>query len=41
VRGVFLKGTGLAVLWPQMVALSLLGAIVLGVSVWRFRQRLE
>lgn len=41
VRGVFLKGAGIALLWPQMVALLVLGVAVLSVSVWRFRQRLE
>jgi len=41
VRGVFLKGTGIAVLWPQMMALLLFGLIVFGASIWRFRRRLE
>lgn len=39
IQDVFLKGVGLAVLWPQMVALALLGAALLGLSVLRFRQR--
>ena len=41
VRGVFLKGTGIEVLWPQMVALLIFGVVIFGLSVWRFRRRLE
>lgn len=41
IRGIFLKGNGLAVLWPQMLALLLLGAAVFTVSTLRFRKRLE
>jgi ABC-2 type transport system permease protein len=41
VRGIFLKGTGMAVLWPQMVALLVFGVIVLGVSALRFHKRLD
>lgn len=40
-RGSFLKGTGLAVLWPQMLAMSMLGAALLAVSVLRFRKSLD
>jgi ABC-2 type transport system permease protein len=40
IQDVFLKGVGLAVLWPQMAGLALLGAALLGLSVLRFRQRL-
>ncbi len=40
IRGLFLKGNGLAVLWPQFAALFLLGVAVLTVSVLRFRKRL-
>jgi ABC-2 type transport system permease protein len=39
VRGVFLKGTGLAVLWPQHLALALLAALILTVAVRRFARR--
>jgi ABC-2 type transport system permease protein len=28
IRGTFLKGVGLAVLWPQMLALAALGVIL-------------
>ena len=41
VRGIFLKGTGIGVLWPQMGALFLFGVVVLFVSILRFRKRLD
>ena len=41
VRGIFLKGTGLAVLWPQMLALAILGTLVITFSTLRFHKRLD
>lgn len=41
VRGIFLKGTGLHVLWPQVTALGLFGIAILGISSARFRKRLD
>jgi ABC-2 type transport system permease protein len=41
VRGVFLKGTGVAALWPQIAALAAIGALMLGAAVARFRKRLD
>jgi ABC-2 type transport system permease protein len=41
VRGVFLKGLGPAELWPQMLALFVLGVSVILVSANRFRKRLD
>lgn len=41
VRGIFLKGSDFAVLWPQALALVALGALVFGLSVARFRGKLE
>lgn len=41
VRGIFLKGTGMAVLWPQMLALLILGAGLIVVSSLRFHKRLD
>jgi ABC-2 type transport system permease protein len=41
VRGIFLKGSGPAILWPQMLPLAGLGAAVFAVSTLRFRKRLE
>jgi len=40
-RGVFLKGVGLEVLWPDIAAMSGLGAFLLSVSVLRFHKSLE
>ena len=41
IRGVFLRGVGLEVLWPQALALVVFGGVILGVSVARFRKRLD
>jgi ABC-2 type transport system permease protein len=41
VRGIFLKGSGLDTLWPNLVALAVLGVIVLWLSVQRFHKQLE
>jgi ABC-2 type transport system permease protein len=41
VRGVFLKGSTLAELWPQTLALFIFGVTILTLSVLRFRRRLE
>jgi ABC-2 type transport system permease protein len=41
VRGIFLKGVGVDVLWPQMVCLAVYGAGVLGLSAARFRKKLD
>ncbi len=40
-RGVYLKGVGLDVLWPQMAAMGLFGLVMLTVSVARFRKSLD
>ena len=40
-RSVFLKGVGLDVLWPQMAAMAILAAVLLSVSVMRFRKSLD
>lgn len=40
-RGVYLKGVGLGVLWSQMVLLALLGLVMLLISVARFRKSLD
>jgi ABC-2 type transport system permease protein len=40
IQDVFLKGVGLAVLWPQLAGLGLLGLSLLSLSVLRFRERL-
>ena len=41
VRGLFLKGTGISTLWPQMLALAILGSAILTLSVLRFHKRLD
>lgn len=40
IRGIFLKGIGLNILWPQMAALLVLGVLVVTLSSLRFRKRL-
>lgn len=39
-RGSLLRGAGWAEMWPQFVALSLMGAIILTLSSMRFRKTL-
>jgi ABC-2 type transport system permease protein len=41
IRGVFLKGTGFAILWPQFLELAVLGGVVFAVAARRFRKRLD
>ena len=41
VRGVFLKGTGVSVLWPQLLALTIFGASILTFSALRFHKKLD
>ncbi len=40
IRGVFLKGVGLDVLWPQMVALAALGVVTFTAATRRFHKTL-
>ena len=41
IRGVFLKGVGISVLWPQYVAMTIIGLVVFTTAVLRFRKRLD
>jgi ABC-2 type transport system permease protein len=41
IRGVFLRGSGIAVLWPQALTLLLMGIAILTVAALRFRKRLD
>lgn len=41
VRGLFLKGIGLDVLWTQAAALLALGTLILSMSVLRFQKRIS
>jgi ABC-2 type transport system permease protein len=40
IRGIFLKGRGLGVLWPRVVALAVFGLVIMMLSVARFTKRL-
>ena len=40
-RGTFIKGIGLEVLWPQMVAMAILGAATLTLATLRFHKTLD
>ncbi len=41
VRGIFLKGVGVGILWPQMTVLALYGVTVLLLSASRFKKKLD
>ena len=40
VRGLFLKGVGMSILWPQATVLLVFGSIILSLSILRFHKRL-
>jgi ABC-2 type transport system permease protein len=40
VRGIFLKGNGLAILWPQVLILAAFGLAIMSLAAARFRKRL-
>jgi ABC-2 type transport system permease protein len=41
IRGVFLRGSGLAVLWPEAAVLVAMGLAIMAVASLRFRKRLD
>jgi len=41
IRGIFLRGTGPSILWPQMVALAIFGVAIFSSSALRFRKKLD
>jgi ABC-2 type transport system permease protein len=41
IRGVFLRGSGLSVLWPEAVTLLAMGVAILTLASLRFRKRLD
>jgi ABC-2 type transport system permease protein len=41
IRGIFLKGVGISILWPQMLALAILGTIVFFLAIRRFEKNLS
>jgi ABC-2 type transport system permease protein len=40
-RGVYLKGIGFHILWPEMIAMAAIGSILLTLSVLRFHKALD
>jgi ABC-2 type transport system permease protein len=41
IRGIFLKGVGLEVLWPQYLILTVMGGVVFSAAIARFKKRLD
>jgi ABC-2 type transport system permease protein len=41
IRGIFLRGSGIDVLWPQALVMLVMGLSILGVASLRFRKRLD
>jgi ABC-2 type transport system permease protein len=41
VRGIFLKGAGFDILWPNMAVLAVFGVTILSISVSRFKKTIE
>lgn len=41
VRGIFLKGSGFDILWPNFLALGVFGVTILSISVMRFHKTIE
>ncbi|MBI5419245.1 MAG: ABC transporter permease [Deltaproteobacteria bacterium] len=41
IRGIFLKGSGIGVLWPEALVLAGFGIGVLSLASARFRKRLD
>ena len=41
IRGVFLRGSGLSVLWPEAATLLVMGLAILALAALRFRKRLD
>jgi ABC-2 type transport system permease protein len=41
IRGIFLRGTGPSILWPQIAALAIFGLAIFGASALRFRKKLD
>jgi ABC-2 type transport system permease protein len=40
-NGILLKGAGLSVLWDSVLKMAVLGAVLFGFGMWRFRQQFE
>jgi ABC-2 type transport system permease protein len=39
-RGILLKGSGVDVLYPQLLALIVIALVMVSLSAWRFRKQL-
>jgi ABC-2 type transport system permease protein len=39
--GVLLKGVGIELLWVSILALALLGGVLFGMGMWRFRRQFQ
>jgi ABC-2 type transport system permease protein len=40
-RGIVIKGVGVEALWPQILALGIFAAVVMGLAITRFRRSLD
>jgi ABC-2 type transport system permease protein len=40
VRAIFQKGVGIDILWPQLLALLIIGVTILGTAILRFKKEL-
>ena len=40
-HGILLKGVGLSILWDSVLAMVVLGAVLFGFGMWRFRRQFE
>jgi len=40
IRGIFLKGVGIGILWDQLLILAVMGIIVISLSILRFKRRM-
>ncbi|GFO68249.1 transport permease protein [Geomonas limicola] len=41
IRSIFQKGVGLEILWPQLLALSIIGVVILTLAIARFKKNLS
>jgi ABC-2 type transport system permease protein len=37
-QAILYRGAGLDVVWPQFIALALIGGVLFGLALWRFRK---
>lgn len=41
IRSLLLKGVGLEVIWPEVIALAIFGVVIMGAAALRFKKRLD